>query len=190
MDNSHVPAVLADGTTPLSVAALLCMLDELGVAHSTVSHPPLFTVEQSKALRGELQGAHTKNLFLRNKKGTMWLVTCREDCQIDLKRLGADLGAGRLSFCSPERLMKFLGVTPGAVSPFAVVNDRTGSVQVVLDRRLLQQDPLNLHPLDNTRTTAVSGADLLRLLDAVEHTPLVLDLDAQVDGGTAAAPAR
>ena len=85
--------------------------------------------------------------------------------------------------------MKFLGVTPGAVSPFAVVNDRTGSVQVVLDRRLLQQDPLNLHPLDNTRTTAVSGADLLRLLDAVGHTPLVLDLDAQVDGGTGSAPA-
>ena len=171
-------ARLADGTAPATPEALLTRLDELGIGHSTVEHEPLFTVEQSKALRGQLPGGHTKNLFLRNKKGRMWLVTCLEDRQVDLKALAAALEGGRFSFGSAERLMAHLGVIPGAVTPFAVINDKAGAVRMVLDKGLLERDPLNFHPLDNARTTAVSPEGLLRFLEAEGHAPQLLDLEA------------
>ena len=169
---------LADGSAPTTPEALLARLAELGIAAETVAHEPLFTVEQSKALRGQLPGGHTKNLFLRNKKGQMWLVTCLEDRQVDLKALAAALEGGRFSFGSAERLMANLGVIPGAVTPFAVINDRGGAVQMVLDQGLLEHDPLNFHPLDNARTTAVSPEGLLRFLEAEGHPPRMLDLGA------------
>ena len=171
-------ARLADGAPPATPEALLARLDELGIAHSTVAHEPLFTVEQSKALRGQLPGGHTKNLFLRNKKGLMWLVTCLEDRQVDLKALAAALEGGRFSFGSAERLMANLGVIPGAVTPFAVINDKAGAVRMVLDKGLLGHDPLNFHPLDNARTTAVSPEGLLRFLEAEGHAPQLLDMEA------------
>ena len=161
---------------PTSPEALLDRLAQLGIAVSSFSHPPVFTVEQAKALRGELPGGHIKNLFLRNKKGAMWLVTCLEDRDIDLKALGQALGAGRFSFGSPERLMTYLGVLPGAVTPFAVINDTEGKVQVVLDAALLDCDPVNAHPLVNDRTAAISPGDLVRFLEAVGHPPRILDL--------------
>lgn len=170
-------ARLADGTAPTTPEALFERLAELGIETRTVDHEPLFTVEQSKALRGQLPGGHTKNLFLRNKKGRMWLVTCLEDRPVDLKALAAALDGGRFSFGSAERLMANLGVTPGAVTPFAVINDSGGAVQMVLDKALLELDPLNFHPLDNARTTAIAPGDLLRFLEAVGHPPLILDLD-------------
>jgi Ala-tRNA(Pro) deacylase len=157
---------------------LFATLRELGIETRTVEHPPLFTVDQAKALRGALPGGHTKNLFLRDKKGRMWLVVCLEDRAIDLKLLAARLGAGRLSFGSPDRLMRHLGVVPGAVTPFAAMNDREGAVEVVLDAALTGLDPLNFHPLDNARTTAIAAADLLRFLEAVGHRPRILHLDA------------
>ena len=160
---------------PTSPEALLARLAELGIAVSSFSHPPVFTVEQAKALRGELRGGHIKNLFLRNKKGAMWLVTCLEDRDIDLKALGRALGAGRFSFASAARLMTYLGVRPGAVTPFAVINDTEGKVQVVLDEGLLDCDPVNAHPLVNDRTAAVSPGDLVRFLEAVGHPPRILD---------------
>ena len=161
---------------PTSPDALLARLAELGIAVSSYSHPPVFTVEEAKALRGEHKGGHIKNLFLRNKKGAMWLVTCLEDRTIDLKALGQALGAGRFSFGSAERLMTYLGVLPGAVTPFAVINDTGGKVQVVLDAALLDCDPINAHPLVNDRTAAVSPGDLVRFLEAVGHPPRILDL--------------
>ncbi|MGH6948778.1 MAG: prolyl-tRNA synthetase associated domain-containing protein [Kiloniellales bacterium] len=166
----------APAAQPTSPEALLERLGALGIETRTVSHPPLFTVEQSKALRGQLPGGHTKNLFLRDKKGRMWLVTCLEDRTIDLKALEGALGSGRLSFGSAERLMTYLGVVPGAVTPFAVVNDRDGEVRFVLDSGLLDHDPLNFHPLDNARTTAISPAGLLKFLEAAGHPPQLLDL--------------
>ncbi len=169
-------ARLADGRAPLTPADLLARLDALGIAHRTVDHPPLFTVEQSKSLRGSLPGAHTKNLFLRNKKGAMWLVTCLEDRPLDLKKLGELLGAGRLSFGSAERLMRHLGVIPGAVTALAVVNDTAGAVTLVLDAALLEHDPVNLHPLTNAQTTAIAAGDLVRFAEAVGHPPQVVDL--------------
>src|SRR5215510_310986 len=113
---------------------LFARLDQLGIAHRTVEHPPVFTVEEAKALRGNLPGHHIKNLFLRNKKQEMWLVVALEDRAIDLKRLGEALGAGRFSFASAERLERHLGVTPGAVTPLALINDESGSVRLALDR--------------------------------------------------------
>src|SRR5690348_6948500 len=118
---------------PLSPDDLFARLAALGIHTTTVKHPPLFTVEQSKALRGELPGGHTKNLFLKDKKDRTWLVTAEEDRAIDLKALGTALGAsGRVSFGSPERLMRHLGVTPGAVTPFGLVNDAGAEVAFVL----------------------------------------------------------
>ncbi len=164
-------------TLPTSPEALLARLEALGIAATTVNHPPVFTVEEAKALRGELPGAHIKNLFLRNKKGRMWLVTCLEDRDIDLKLLAAKLDAGRFSFGSGERLMTYLGILPGSVTPFAVINDKVGEVTMVLDRGVMDHTLVNCHPLMNDRTTALSPEDLIRFLEAEGHAPQMIDLD-------------
>src|ERR1700754_130238 len=150
-------------------------LDQLGISHRTVEHPPVFTVEEAKALRGNLPGHHIKNLFLRNKKEEMWLVVALEDRAIDLKRLGDVLGAGRLSVGRPERLKSYLGVEPGSVTPFSVINDTAHKVTLVLDRGLEQDGPINAHPLTNTMTSALSLPDLQRFLAATGHVPRWLD---------------
>jgi Ala-tRNA(Pro) deacylase len=154
---------------------LFARLAALGIAQHTVEHPPVFTVEEAKALRGNLPGHHIKNLFLRNKKEEMWLVVALEDRAIDIKRLGEALGAGRLSFGSPDRLRRHLGVEPGSVTPFALVNDETRVVRLALDRGLADGGPINAHPLVNTMTTAIEIADLLRLFEATGHAPRWLD---------------
>lgn len=167
---------LADGTPPLSSAELLTRLQTLGIVHRTVEHAPVYTVAESRGLRLDFPGGHSKNLFLRNKKGRMWLVTCLEDRQIDLKELAGRLDAGRFSFGSAERLMRHLGVIPGAVTPFAVINDHAGVVHMVLDAGLLEHDPINFHPLDNAMTTAISAQALLRFLEYADHPPQIVDL--------------
>ncbi len=154
---------------------LFARLDQLGIAHRTVEHPPVFTVEEAKALRGNLPGHHIKNLFLRNKKEEMWLVVALEDRAIDLKRLGDALSAGRLSFGSADRLKRYLGVEPGSVTPLAVANDEAHAVRLVLDRGIANGGPVNAHPLVNTMTTALAPADLLRFFEATGHTPRWLD---------------
>jgi Ala-tRNA(Pro) deacylase len=133
-------------------------------------------VEEAKALRGALPGGHVKNLFLRDKKGAMWLVVAEEDRRIDLKALAARIGAGKVSFASAERLMAHLGVVPGAVTPFGLISDRGHEVRVVIDAGLLAHDPVNLHPLTNDRTTAISPRDLLRFIEACGHVARVMDL--------------
>ena len=154
---------------------LFARLDQLGIAHRTVEHPPVFTVEEAKALRGNLPGHHIKNLFLRNKKQEMWLVVALEDRAIDLKRLGEVLGAGRLSFGSADRLKRTLGVEPGSVTPLSLANDESRVVRLVLDRGVAEGGPVNAHPLVNTMTTALAPADLLRFFEATGHTPHWLD---------------
>ena len=154
---------------------LFARLEQLGIAHRTVEHPPVFTVEEAKALRGNLPGHHIKNLFLRNKKEEMWLVVALEDRAIDLKRLGEVLGAGRLSFGSADRLKRYLGVEPGSVTPLSLVNDEAHAVRLVLDRGMADGGPVNAHPLVNTMTTALAPADLLRFFAATGHTPRWLD---------------
>ncbi len=161
---------------PTTPDALLALLAELGISARTVSHPPVFTVEESKALRGALPGGHVKNLFLRDKKGIPWLVVAEEDRRIDLKALAERLGAGKVSFASPERLMRHLGVLPGSVTPFGLINDKAVEVRVVIDRGLMAHDPINVHPLTNDRTTAISAPDLLRFIEACGHRPQIIDL--------------
>ena len=159
----------------LSPQQLFDRLAELGIAPTTVGHAPVFTVEEAKAHRGVLPGHHIKNLFLRNKKEEMWLVVALEDRAIDLKRLGEVLGAGRLSFGSAERLKRHLGVEPGSVTPLALINHEARAVRLALDRGLADGAPVNVHPLVNTMTTAMAGADLLRFFAATGHEPRWLD---------------
>ena len=153
---------------------LLARLEELGIRTTTAGHPPLMTVEDSKRLRGELPGGHVKNLFLRDKRKKFWLLTTLEDLSIDLKAMAQKLGAGKFSFANAGELERTLGIAPGAVSPFAIINDAAGAVSVVLDRRMLEFSPLNFHPLRNDRTTTIATADFLRFLDAVAHRPMIL----------------
>jgi Ala-tRNA(Pro) deacylase len=162
----------------LTPQQLFARLAELGIAHHTVEHAPVFTVEEAKVHRGVLPGHHIKNLFLRNKKEQMWLVVALEDRAIDLKHLGERLGAGRLSFGSPDRLRKYLGVEPGSVTPLSVINDTGHEVRLVLDQGLKDGGPVNAHPLTNTMTSALSLADLLRFFQATGHDPSWLDLAA------------
>ena len=162
---------------PATPDELFAFLDRLGIAHATVSHPPLFTVEQSRALRGQIPGGHTKNLFLKDKKGALYLVTALEDAAIELKSLHRRLGAsGRFSFGPAEQMREVLGIEPGAVTPFAAMNDTAGRVAVVLDAAMMEHAMLNYHPLRNTMTTSIGRADLLRFLDATGHTPRILPL--------------
>ena len=166
----NVPAAAA----PLGPDDLFRRLDALGIDHATLSHAPVFTVDEAARLRGRIEGAHSKNLFVRDKKENHWLVSCLSDRKVDLKWLAATLGTKRLTFCSPRRLTGYLGIRAGAVSPFAVINDHGGVVKVALDADLLAAQPLNFHPLDNARTTTVSRAGLLRFLEAEGHAPRVI----------------
>jgi Ala-tRNA(Pro) deacylase len=166
-------------SAPASTADLFAFLEGLGIASKTVNHPPLFTVEQSRALRGEIAGAHTKNLFLVDRKDRLFLVVAEEDAAIDLKTLHRLIGAsGRLSFGKPEALRTVLGVEPGSVTPFAAINDKVRRVTVVLDQALLEHATLNFHPLTNTATTSLAAPDLLRFLAATGHDPQVVPLSA------------
>jgi Ala-tRNA(Pro) deacylase len=162
-------------STPATPIQLLAYLAQLGIETRTVTHPAVFTVDEAKRLRGKLPGAHSKSLFLRNKKGRMWLVVALEDRPIDLKALGERLDAGRLSFGSPERLMRSLGVIPGAVTPFGAINDPDQKVQIVLDSSMLEGPLLNFHPLDNTQTTAISPEGLVQFLEATGHAPQLVE---------------
>jgi Ala-tRNA(Pro) deacylase len=154
---------------------LFAYLDSLGIPHKTVTHPPLFTVEQSQALRGQIPGGHTKNLFLRDKKGVVYLVVADEEADIDLKCLHRLLGAGgRFSFGSAELLRELLGVEPGAVTPFGAINDRQCRVHIVLDAPMMTHAALNYHPLINTMTTTIARDDLVKFLEATGHPPRIV----------------
>lgn len=170
---------------PATPDDLFARLDALGIAAATTEHEAVFTVEESRHLRGLIPGGHVKNLFLRNKKGRQWLVVCEEERAVDLKALGTLLGAGRLSFGSPERLRAALGVEPGSVTPFAVINDPDGAVETVIDAHLMSFETINAHPLVNTMTTSIARDDLLRFMEACGHTPRILDLDATAGGADA-----
>lgn len=149
---------------------------DLGIETVTVEHPPLFTVEQSQGLRGTIAGLHSKNLFLKDKKGALFLVVAEEDAAIDLKKLHERIGAsGRLSFGPAELMLELIGVTPGSVTPFGLINDPEGRIRVVLDARLAGDEPVNFHPLVNTATTTIAAADLLAFLRATGHEPMLLD---------------
>lgn len=171
---------------PASPDDLFRRLESLGIPTTTVEHPPLYTVAESRAKRGSIPGGHTKNLLLRCKKGRLWLVVALESADIDLKSLHTRIGAGRLSFARPEQLEQALGIPAGSVSPFALINDTEQRVQVVLDEAMMRLDRLNFHPLVNTATTTIGRDDLLAFIRSCGHTPAIVRTadaaDADGDG--------
>ncbi len=154
---------------------LLAHLSELDIAAKTIEHPPAYTVEDGEAYVGHLPGVHVKNLFLCDAKKKMWLVTVPWDRQVDLKALPPFIESKRLSFGSPDRLLRTLGVTPGSVSPFCVINDPEAIGQLVLAAWMVEQKLINAHPLDNSKTTTISSGDLLKFVRACGHTPRIVD---------------
>ena len=151
-------------------------LAELGIETETVEHPAAFTVEQAKAHRGEIAGAHAKNLFLKDKKGVLWLVVCLEDRQINMKDLKSRIGSAHLSFGKPDVLMDVLGVEPGSVSPFTLLSDSSQQVRVVLDQEMMSSPVMNFHPLENTATTQISPDGLLTFIKSCGHQPDIVAL--------------
>jgi Ala-tRNA(Pro) deacylase len=169
---------------PASPEDLFAYLERLGVGTETVTHEPLFTVEQSSGLYEKLSGAHTKNLFLIDKKGRLFLAVAEHHAEIELKHLHRRIGAsGRLSFGRPERLRENLGVEPGSVTAFAAMNDTRGQVEVLLDAPLAAFSHINCHPLVNTATTQIAWPDLLRFLRATGHEPRILPLSGPEPDG-------
>ncbi|MCB5174610.1 MULTISPECIES: prolyl-tRNA synthetase associated domain-containing protein [Microvirga] len=161
----------------LSPQALLDHLAALGIQAETVEHEPVFTVAESRPVKARIPGAHSKNLFVKDKKGRLFLITAKDETPIDLKRAHEAIGAsGRLSFGSAEQLRSVLGVEPGSVTPFAIVNDRAGQVTMILDANLMEHERVNFHPLVNSMTTGVSREDLLRFIRSTGHEPVILRL--------------
>jgi len=159
---------------PASRQDLFTRFAELGIETQTVDHDAVFTVAESSKLERELPGGHTKNLFLKDKKGSLFLVVALGRAHIDLKSLHKSLGCDRLSFGKPELLMEVLGVPPGSVTPFALINDRARRVTVILDADMMRHERLNFHPLENTATTNIAREDLVAFIRACGHEPRIL----------------
>jgi Ala-tRNA(Pro) deacylase len=164
---------------------ILARLDKLGIAQRTLPHPPVFTVEEAQAHTHHLPGGHCKNLFLKDKKDRLWLVTCLDDQEVDLTHLSKLLGAARFSFGRAELRRKVLGVAPGSVTPLAIVNDAGLVVTHVLDTKLMAHELVNCHPLENDATTTLASTDLLRFIRATGHEPVLVDLDRTLGARTA-----
>jgi Ala-tRNA(Pro) deacylase len=159
-------------------ADLLGFLDEIGVAATTREHPAVFRVGEGEEIKAALPGAHTKNLFLKDAKGQLWLISAEDRSVIDLKRLPPVIGSARLSFGNEALMQEALGVTPGSVTAFALINDAERRVRFVLDRALAEAAVVNFHPLTNTATTAVDQSGLRRFFQALGVEPLIVDFQA------------
>jgi Ala-tRNA(Pro) deacylase len=160
---------------PADRAALLALLDRLGVAHTTTDHPPIFTVDEGRDLKIAIPGGHSKNLFVKDKKGALWLICALGETRIDLNAAAKALGAGRFSFGPPELLLEVLGVTPGSVTVFALMNDPLHRVRLVLDEALLAHRIVNFHPLTNAATTSIDQEGLRRFVEACGHEAQILN---------------
>ena len=159
-------------------ADLIAFFDAHGVDHDTTDHAAVFRVGEGEGIKDDIPGAHTKNLFLKDAKGRLWLISAQDDTQIDLKRLHTVIGSARLSFGPAELMEQTLGVTPGSVTAFGLVNDVERRLTFVLDRRLAQAERVKFHPLTNTATTGVSQAGFAKFLQALGITPLIVDFAA------------
>jgi len=157
-------------------ATLYDTFRRVGIVWRTVEHPAVFTVEESDAVLTRIPGGHTKNLFLKDKKDGLWLVVVRAHLKVDLPALAKQLGAPRFSFGSAELLEATLGITPGSVTPFALMNDPAHKVTPVLDAAMLELDPVNFHPMRNDRTTAIAPSDLVRFVKACGHEPMIASI--------------
>ncbi len=173
------PPQNATPRSPAGEADLFARFDALGIKHVTHRHRPVFTVDESRGLKTSMPGGHTKNLFLKDKKGTIHLLCAISDTAIDLNAVSKLIGSGRFSFGSPERLMQHLGVEPGSVTLFALINDPDRTVTLILDEALFAHDPVNFHPLKNDATTAISPGDMLKFVRSLGRAPIRLAFDAQ-----------
>ena len=159
-------------------ADLIAFFDANDVDHATLDHPPVFRVEEGLQIKKALPGGHTKNLFLKDAKGQLWLISALGETAIDLKKLHHVIGSGRLSFGPEAMMVETLGVTPGSVTAFGLINDGARQVRFVLDKALAESDPVNFHPLKNDATTAVSQAGFRRFLAALDVEPMIVDFEA------------
>lgn len=163
---------------PTTPAELFKILEILRINYEIHHHEPIFTVEEGEHLKASIPGIHCRNLFVRDKKEEMFLVVAANETRIDMKKLADVLGCGRLSFGSPDRLWRHLGIRPGSVCPFCIVNDKDKQVRIMLDRQMMQAARINVHPLDNAMTVGLSPADLIRFIEHVGHKPEIVDLSA------------
>ena len=163
---------------PITRQDLFSRFERLGVAHETVEHPAIFTVEEGRSFKASMPGGHSKNLFLKDKKGALYLAVSHCDTAVDLVGLGRAIGArGRLSFGKPELMTLTLGVIPGAVTPFALANDDAKAIRlVIVDAALMAWDRVWFHPLENTASTAIAPADLVRFIEDCGFSPFIVDL--------------
>lgn len=168
-------------TQPKTRAGLFSYLDQLGIKTRTLDHAPVFTVAESHDIEAELPGGHTKNLFLKDAKDALHLVVASTATEVDLKKLPKMIGSARLSFGRAELLLEVLGVPPGSVTVFSLINDPAHRVNVVLDRALMAFDTINAHPLENTATTGIARDDLLRFIAACGHVPRIVALDGSAN---------
>lgn len=160
-------------------AGLRADIEALAIPFEHHEHQAVFTVEESRAIKADIPGEHTKNLFLKDAKGAFWLVTVPSEMRVDLKALPAAVGCKRVSFGKQDDMERLLGITPGSVTPLAAINAEPGSIAVVLDRTLAEAARINVHPLRNTATIGLSGADCLRLIEHWGHSPRIADIPAQ-----------
>ncbi len=172
---------------PKTRAELMAFLDAAGIDHQTLEHPAIFRVGEGEEIKAALPGGHTKNLFLKDAKDQLWLISALGETRIDLKRLPPVIGSARLSFGNEALMLQHLGVTPGSVTALALVNDPDHQVRFVLDAALAASDPVNFHPLTNTATTTISQAGFRRFLKALGREPQIVDF-SQVGDGVAANP--
>lgn len=168
--------------------ALFERLDALGLSHRTVDHEPIYTVEEGREIKKSMPGGHTKNLFVKDKKGSLFLIIALGETEIDLVALGKALAEtgrarGRFSFASPDLMETVLGVTPGSVTPFALINDTGSRVDgVILDKGLFSHDPVWFHPLENNASTAIAPADLVAFIRACGQEPTIVDFAGGIAG--------
>ena len=165
---------------PATRQDLFALLDKLGITTTTVEHIPVFTVEDARKVHGSIEGGHCKNLFCKDEKGVLWLIVALEDARIDLKAAKDLIGSRRLSFGSPALLLEVLGIEPGSVTPFSLINDTSARTNVVLDAAMMRLDLLNFHPLKNDATTTISSTDLITFIRATGHEPRVVAVSETV----------
>jgi Ala-tRNA(Pro) deacylase len=161
---------------PKTRTDLMVFFEKLGISTSTVDHPPVFTVEEAQKVHGNIPGGHCKNLFCKDEKGVLWLIVALENARIDLKAAKDKIGSKRLTFAKPELLMEILGVEPGSVTPFSLINDSDVRTHVILDELMMRLDKLNFHPLKNDATTTIRSQDLLTFIKACGHTPRIVQV--------------
>ncbi len=164
---------------PATPEELFAKLASLGIKTTTCDHAPVFTVEEAKAVHDHIAGGHCKNLFCKDEKGSFWLIVCLEDARVDLKAAPAKIGSKRLTFGKPDAMMEILGVLPGSVTPFGLINDQNTLVNVILDQAMMAEAQLNYHPLHNGATTTISSIDLVRFVKSCGHAPNIVAVSDQ-----------